>query len=62
MQGYEIKFNVYAETKDEADAAAETIKKFISEYAAQGVAVTAVRVRTATEKWKNNPFVFKYFR
>ena len=62
MNGFEIKFNVYAETQEEADAATSEIKKFISEYASKGVAVTAAKIMEAVERWKNNSFVFRYFK
>lgn len=62
MKGFEVKFNVYAETQEEADAATAEIKKFISEYASKGIAVTAVKIMEAVERWKNNSFVFRYFK
>ena len=62
MGGYEVRFNVYAESQAEADAASAAIKAFISAKARQGVAVTAVRLTEAVEKWKDNYFVTNYFK
>lgn len=62
MGGYEVKFNVYANSQEEADAASAAIKAFISEKARAGVAVTATKLTQAVEKWKDNYFVTNYFR
>lgn len=62
MQGYEIKFNVYASTQEEADIATNAIKHLISEYASKGVAITANKINEAVVRWKNSIFVFNYFR
>lgn len=62
MRGYEIKFNVYADTQEEADSAATAIKSLISDYATRGVAVTAEKIKEAIKKWKGNYFVFNFFR
>ena len=62
MGGYEIKFNVYANSQEEADRASEMIKSFISEKAKQGIAVTADSLVSAIVKYKDNYFVTNYFR
>ena len=62
MQGYEVRFNIYANTQDEADAASNAIKGFISEMANKGIAVTANKIGAAVEKWKHNIFVTNYFK
>jgi len=62
MRGYEIKFNVYADSQVEADNAANMIKNLISDYASRGVAITGRKISDAVEKWKNNVFVFNYFK
>lgn len=62
MQGYEIKFNVYAASQAEADAASRAIKDFIGQNARQGIAVTAERLTTAVKKWGSNPLVKNYFK
>ena len=62
MGGYEIKFNVYANSQEEADRASEMIKSFISEKAKQGIAVTADRLVSAIVKYRDNYFVTNYFK
>lgn len=62
MQGYEVKFNVYADSQEQADDAARAIKDFIGESARQGIAVTADRLTSAVKKWGSNPFVRNYFK
>ena len=62
MGGYEIKFNVYANSQEEADVATEAIKSFIGAKAQQGIAVTADRITTAINKYKDNYFVTNYFK
>ena len=62
MNGYEIRFNVYANSQQEADAASRAIKDFISDNACQGVAVTAERLAAAVKKWGPHPLVRNYFK
>ena len=62
MSGFEIKFNVYANSQEEADRATEAIKAFIGAKAAQGVAVTADKIASAVNKYKDNYFVTSYFK
>ena len=62
MNGFEIKFNVYAYSQQEADVASEAIKEFISGMAQKGVAVTANKLTEAVRKWKDNYFVTSYFK
>lgn len=62
MQGYEVKFNVYADSQQEADLASALVKQFISDLAQKGVAVTAKKIAEAAEKWKGNYFVTNYFK
>lgn len=62
MGGYEVRFNVYAESQAEADAASAAIKAFISAKARTGVAVTAAKLTQAVEKWGDNYFVNNYFK
>lgn len=57
MKGYEVKFNIYANSQEEADQAAQAIKAFISEHAKCGRAVTANKVAAAISKWKDNVLV-----
>ncbi len=62
MSGFEIKFNVYANSQDEADRATEAIKAFIGAKAQQGIAVTAEKITMAVGKYKDNYFVTNYFK
>ena len=62
MSGFEIKFNVYADSKEEADRATEAIKAFIGAKAQQGVAVTANKIAEAVNRYKDNYFVTSFFK
>ena len=62
MQGFELKFNVYANTKQEADEATKEIVQFINELAQEGKAVTATKIAEAIRKYKRNIFVTSYFK
>ena len=62
MQGFEVKFNVYATSQEEADAATSSIKGFINEMAGKGIAVTANKIAMAVSRWKDNVFVTNYFK
>lgn len=62
MQGFEVRFKVYAETQEEADTASAAIRGFIAEKAAKGIAVTGRKIAEAVSKWKDNVFVTNYFK
>ena len=62
MGGYEVKFNVYANSQEEADLASQMIKSFITEKANQGIAVTADRLVSAINRYKDNYFVTNFFK
>ena len=62
MRGYPVQFNVYAETREEADQASEAIKAFISDQARRGVTVTARKLTEAVRKWGGNFLVSSYFK
>ena len=57
MGGYEVKFNIYAESQAEADALSKAIIDFISVNAQNGIAVSASRCLQAVSNWGNNPFI-----
>ena len=57
MQGYEIKFNIYAESAEEATAARNAVVGFINTLAQQGRAVSGKKIAEAAERWDKNPFV-----
>ena len=62
MKGYEISFKVFASSKEEADKASDTIRRFVDDKAREGIPVTAEKIAAAVDKWKDNYFVTKYFR
>ena len=62
MSGFEIKFNVYANSQEEADLATDAIKAFIGAKAQQGIAVTAEKIAEAVSRYKDNYFVTNYFK
>lgn len=57
MQGYEVKFNIYAESQEEADTVSQLFKGFVNENARSGIAVTAAKIQEAFRRWGSNPFV-----
>lgn len=61
MQGFEIKFNVYANDQNEADNARNAIVSFINSMAQQGHAVTGNKIVSAINRWGNNPLIKNYF-
>lgn len=57
MGGFEVKFNIYATSQEEADAVSKAIIAFISENAQHGIAVTATKCLQAVSNWGSNPFI-----
>lgn len=57
LEGYEIKFNIYAESAEEATVARNAIVGFIDVLAKQGRAVTGRKIADAATRWDKNPFV-----
>lgn len=57
MQGFEVKFNVYAESQEEADAVSQAFKDFVNDYARNGIAVTATKIQEAFKRWGGNALV-----
>ncbi len=57
MQGYEVKFNIYADSADEVESLRQAIVGFISSHARQGRAVTATKLTEALSRWESNPIV-----
>ncbi|MBO4718958.1 MAG: hypothetical protein J5658_03690 [Prevotella sp.] len=62
MKGFEIRFNVYAETQEEADRASHALRSFVDGKARQGVAVTADKIFRAVERWKDSYMVNNYLK
>lgn len=61
MEGFEIRFKVYANSQAEADAATDALKAFVNDMARRGIAVTAQKLTDAVSRWKDNVFVSNYF-
>jgi len=57
LQGYEIKFNIYAESEEEATVARNAIVGFIDALAKQGRAVRGSKIAEAASRWDKNQFV-----
>ena len=57
MKGFPITFNIYAESKQEAEEARQSIIAFISEHAKHGRAVTGKKITQAVGNWDKNPIV-----
>jgi len=57
MDGFEIRFNIYAENKEEAEKAQRTIIDFINSHANEGRAVSANKIIDALGKLNKNTFI-----
>ena len=57
LQGFEIKFNIFAETPQEAEAARQALIGFIEQHRRQGRAVRGIKIVEAVSRWERNPFV-----
>lgn len=57
MNGYEIKFNIYAEDEQEVAMARDAIVRFINAHAQHGRAVTGRKIADAVSRWDSNPLV-----
>ena len=57
MQGFEIKFNIYANSEEEVELARRAIVGFISENAEQGRAISAAKIAEIIPQWKNNALI-----
>lgn len=57
MQGFEIKFNIYAESAEEAEEGRRAIVSFIDALAKQGRAVRGRKIAEAVGRWDKNPFI-----
>ena len=57
MGGYEIRFQIYADSEQEAEDARRAIVDFIAEHAKYGRAVTGKKLADAVRNWKSNILV-----
>lgn len=66
MKGYEIRFQIYADSDEEVEDARRAIVDFIAEHARSGRAVTGRKLADAIRNWKSNIIVknriISYFR
>ena len=61
MKGYEVKFNIFAESQEEADAVSRAFREFVNDNARRGVAVSAAKILQAVRRWSGNAFIRNYF-
>ena len=57
-----MKFNVYADSQEEADNATLAVKALINNLASRGIAVTADKIKHALTRWGESAFVSNYFK
>lgn len=57
MQGYELKFNIYANNEAEVEEARKAIVSFINQHAMSGRAVSALKIADAVSRWDKNPLI-----
>lgn len=57
MKGFEVKFNIYANSKEEAAEAQKVIIDFINDNAAEGRAVSAEKIVRIVPMWKQNALI-----
>ena len=62
MEGYDIQFKVFAHDQEEADRTSLLLKKFVDDYAKNGIAVTASKISAAVTKYKDSFILTTYFR
>lgn len=57
MQGYEVKFKIYAESQEDADQVSQSLKDFVESQRVQGRAVTSEKIKNAMDNLWRNPFI-----
>ena len=62
MEGYEVQFKVFAKDQEEADRTSLLLKKFVDDYAKQGIAVTASKIAAAVTRYKDSFLLTTYFK
>lgn len=62
MKGFQVCFNVFANSQEEADKASIAIRQFIDNNAKMGIAVTANKLVEAIAKWGDSFLVNSYLR
>ena len=62
MEGYEVKFKLYAESQEQADALSRAVRDFVRRQGDRGIAVTADKMAEAIRRWGDNPFVLNFLK
>ncbi len=62
MEGYEVTFKVFAKDQEEADRTSLLLRKFVDDYAKNGIAVTASKISAAVTRYKDSFLLTTYFR
>ena len=57
MKLYEAKIHIYADSSEQAAAAASALDRFVTEMLREGRVVTAPKVMEAVGKWPSNQIV-----
>ena len=57
LQGFEIKFKIYANNEAEVEEARKAIVGFINQQAMSGRAVSALKIANAVSRWDSNPII-----
>ena len=57
MNVYQITIPVYAESKEEAEKAQNTLYRFVDRYRKGGIAVTGAKITSALSMLDGNPFI-----
>ena len=57
MKGFNVSFNIYAESQEQADMVSKVLGDFVNDYAANGIAVSAPKILALPELLKSNSFI-----
>lgn len=57
MNVYQITIPVYADSKEEAEKAQNTLYSFVDRYRERGIAVTGAKIAAALNMLDGNPFI-----
>lgn len=61
MDGYEVRFKVYASSQAEADRLSEAVREIVRKNAQRGVAVTAAKLEALIKRWGDSSLVTNFF-
>lgn len=57
MQGFEVKFKIYADSQEEADNISSEFKGFVESLRLKGIAVSASKLKDLFILWNTNSFI-----